>query len=55
MRLAQAVDVLECLGTPAAREVLSPLAHGAPAAELTRQAQAALQRQARRQTPGSRS
>jgi hypothetical protein len=48
LRSQRAVEVLEELGTPAARHLLEALAHGAPAAGLTRDAQAALQRLARR-------
>jgi RNA polymerase sigma factor (sigma-70 family) len=44
------VEVLERLGTPAARELLAALARGAPAARLTREARASLVRLARRQS-----
>jgi WD40 repeat protein len=44
-RLAvRAVEVLELIGTPAARELLESLARGAPEAQLTREAQAVLKR-----------
>jgi RNA polymerase sigma factor (sigma-70 family) len=44
LRTVRAVEVLEQLATPAARQVLQTLAGGAPAARLTRAAQAALRR-----------
>jgi WD40 repeat protein len=44
----RAVEVLECVGTSAAREALRKLAQGAPDASLTRAAAAASQRLARR-------
>jgi hypothetical protein len=44
LRLSRALDVLEQLGTPEAREILRHLARGAPEAELTVQAKAALDR-----------
>jgi hypothetical protein len=50
-RLLRAVDVLECLGTPAARAHLRTLANGVPEAFLTCEARAALRRLARR-APG---
>jgi len=40
----RAVEVLESLGTPKAREVLQTLAKGAAEARLTREAKAALER-----------
>jgi hypothetical protein len=40
--------VLEDIGTPAARNLLQTLASGAPAARLTREAQASLERLKRR-------
>jgi hypothetical protein len=40
--------VQEFIGTPAARKLLQTLASGAPAARLTREAQASLDRLARR-------
>jgi hypothetical protein len=44
LRAVRAVEVLERLGTPAARELLKKLAAGAPAAGLTQESQAALRR-----------
>jgi hypothetical protein len=44
LRAERAVEVLERIGTPEARQVLRALAGGAPAALLTRSAQAALRR-----------
>jgi hypothetical protein len=48
--------VLEAIGTPAARKLLQALASSAPAARLTREAQASLDRLNRRVPafPGSR-
>jgi hypothetical protein len=46
--LLRALEVLEHAGTPAARQLLQTLAKGAPAARLTSEARAALQRLARR-------
>jgi hypothetical protein len=40
----RAVEVLERIGSPAARKVLEELAKGAPHARLTREARASLQR-----------
>jgi hypothetical protein len=47
-RAVRAVAVLERLGTPAARQLLEALSRGAPAARLTQEAKAALQRLSRR-------
>jgi len=47
IRMIRAVEVLEHIGTVAAREVLSTVAQGAPEARLTREAQSALLRLAR--------
>jgi RNA polymerase sigma factor (sigma-70 family) len=44
LRVARALEVLERVGTPKAREVLKALAAGAPEAWLTREARAALGR-----------
>jgi WD40 repeat protein len=48
LRLVRAVEALELVGSPAAREVLTALAKGARAARLTQEARAALVRLARR-------
>jgi WD40 repeat protein len=48
-RALRATQVLEEVGTPAAREVLEKLARGTPGARLTREAQATLQRVSARQ------
>jgi hypothetical protein len=45
------LEVLENIGTPEARGVLQTLAGGAPEAELTQAAKAALGRLARRPRP----
>ena len=47
LRALRVVEVLEHVGTPAAREVLTILANGAPGARPTRAAKAALARLAR--------
>ena len=44
LRVVRAVEVLERIGTPQARQVLQGLADGAPGARVTRSAQAALKR-----------
>jgi hypothetical protein len=44
LRAIRAVEVLEQLGTPEARQVLQNLADGAPGHKLTRHAEAALKR-----------
>jgi hypothetical protein len=44
LRQSRGVDVLELIGSPQAREILARLAAGAPDAELTVQAKAALSR-----------
>jgi hypothetical protein len=44
LRVARALEVLERVGTPGAREVLKGLADGARGAWLTREARAALER-----------
>lgn len=44
LRNLRAVEVLEHIGTPQAREVLKTLADGAPTARLTQEAKAALER-----------
>jgi WD40 repeat protein len=52
LRLLRVVEVLEGVGTAAAREVLANLAKGVPQARLTQEAKAALQRIARRPATG---
>src|SRR5262249_4932533 len=47
LRGSRALDVLERIGTPEAREVLRSLAKGASQASLTKEAQASLQRLAK--------
>jgi hypothetical protein len=51
LRTLRALEVLERIGTSEAKQVLRGLAQGAPEARLTRDAQAALQRLARRPAP----
>jgi len=48
LRALRAVAVLENIGTPEARQVLTPLAAGAPASRLTHEAKASLGRLAKR-------
>ena len=48
MRQLRAVEVLELIGNDAARELLGALAKGVSEARLTREAQATLERLARR-------
>jgi hypothetical protein len=48
LRKLRAVELLEGIATPAARDVLSELAKGAAEAPLTREATAALERLRRR-------
>jgi RNA polymerase sigma factor (sigma-70 family) len=50
LRSLRAVEVLEHIGTPEAREVLQTLANGASEARLTREAKASLKRLAKRKT-----
>jgi WD40 repeat protein len=50
LRNARALEVLEGIGSPAGRPLLEDLSNGAPRAELTQQAQAALTRLSRRLT-----
>jgi WD40 repeat protein len=50
LRRLRAVQALERAGTPAARQALAALARGTPEARLTEEAQAALERLARRPT-----
>jgi hypothetical protein len=47
LRTGRAIEVLEHLGTPEARDVLQELSRGAPAAYVTQEAKAALTRLAR--------
>ncbi len=49
MQALRAVEVLERVGTPEARQILEDLARGAPEARLTREAKAALEGLAKRQ------
>jgi WD40 repeat protein len=51
LRGVRAVQALERIGTPAARQVLEALAAGAPEARLTREARAAVERLATRPGP----
>jgi WD40 repeat protein len=51
LRHLRAIEILEQIGTPPARQVLEKLAHGAPGARRTREAQAALDRLAKEQAP----
>jgi hypothetical protein len=51
MRQWRALEVLEQINTPAAREVAQSLGRGAPEAWLTRQAKAALLRLDKRASP----
>jgi hypothetical protein len=51
LRAVRAVDVLAQIGTPEARAILARLAKGAPESEITRQAAAAVDRQALRSVP----
>jgi len=48
LRHLRSIEVLEHIGTPAARQVLEGLANGAPEARLTREAKASLQRLTKR-------
>ena len=48
LRALRAVEVLEHVGTPEARQVLEGLTQGAPEARLTQEAKASLERLARR-------
>jgi hypothetical protein len=51
LRTVRAVEVLERIGSPEARQVLQTLAGGNPEARPTREAQASLERLNRRQVP----
>ena len=51
LRVSRAVEALEYIGTREARQLLRTLAHGAPEARLTQEAEAALKRLARRAAP----
>jgi HEAT repeat protein len=51
LRQVRAVEALEQIATPQARQLLQELAQGAPAARLTREARASLGRLAKRGTP----
>jgi hypothetical protein len=48
LRMIRAVEVLEHIGTPEAKQVLRSLAKGAPEARLTKEAMASLERLAKR-------
>jgi HEAT repeat protein len=48
LRQIRAIEALEYMGTPEARQIIEKLAEGAPEARLTHEAKAALQRLARR-------
>ena len=48
LRAVRAVEVLESINIPKARQLLTQLAKGTPAARLTREAKATLQRLERR-------
>jgi hypothetical protein len=48
LRALRAIEVLEQIGTPEAKQVLQKLAEGAPEAQLTREARGSLERLARR-------
>ncbi len=48
VRVVRAVEVLELIGNPTARDLLTALAQGAPEARVTREARASLERLARR-------
>jgi hypothetical protein len=50
LQTLRALEVLEQIGTPAARQVLERLSRGAPQAWLTREAEAGVQRLARKPT-----
>jgi hypothetical protein len=50
-REVRAIEVLEYLATPEARQFLEKLAQGAPEARLTREAKAALERLSKRAAP----
>ncbi len=49
MQILRAIEVLEHIGTPEAKEVLDKLTKGAPSARITEDAKASLQRLAKRQ------
>jgi hypothetical protein len=50
LQALRAVEVLEHIGTPEARQLLEPLGQGAPAARLTQEAKASLERLKKRST-----
>lgn len=51
LRLLRAIEAVETIGTPQARELLAMWSQGVPTARLAREARAALDRLARQSTP----
>jgi hypothetical protein len=52
LREVRAIEVLEHIGTPEAKQILQTLAEGAPEARLTQEAKASLERLAKRPVDG---